>query len=42
MGGFEKQVKERAQGLKVLFKKGVKVVGDYSKKGWYKVKNLRK
>lgn len=40
--GFEQQVKERAHELKNLFKKSVKVVGNYSKKGWYKVKNLRK
>ncbi|KMT02199.1 hypothetical protein BVRB_9g206600 [Beta vulgaris subsp. vulgaris] len=40
--GFEQQVKERAQELKTLLNKGVKVVGKYSKKGWNKVKNLRK
>ncbi|CAO2813506.1 unnamed protein product [Amaranthus hypochondriacus] len=39
---FEQQVKERAQELKNFFKKGVNIVGSYSKKGWDKVKNLRK
>nr|GMC72814.1 hypothetical protein BC332_19273 [Ipomoea batatas] len=42
MGSFEKQVKERAKELKTLFKKGVKVVGESCKKGWNKVKHLRK
>ena len=41
MGGFELQVKERAKGLKDFFKKGMKVVGDSCKKGWYKVKKIR-
>lgn len=42
MGSFEKQVKERAKELKVLFKKGVKIVGESCKKGWDKVKHIRK
>uniref|UniRef100_A0A6N2LLN4 Uncharacterized protein n=1 Tax=Salix viminalis TaxID=40686 RepID=A0A6N2LLN4_SALVM len=42
MGDFEKQVKERAKELKVLFKKGVKIVEKSCKKGWKKVKNLKK
>ncbi|KAJ0111884.1 hypothetical protein Patl1_02230 [Pistacia atlantica] len=42
MAGFEQQVKERAKVLKVLLKKGVKVVGDSCKKGWLKVKQMRK
>ncbi|GLT86910.1 hypothetical protein SLE2022_050200 [Rubroshorea leprosula] len=42
MAGFEHQVKERAKELKVLFKKGVKIVGDSCKKGWHKVKNIRR
>ncbi|KAH0719868.1 hypothetical protein KY290_004790 [Solanum tuberosum] len=41
MGSFEKQVKERTQELKIIFKKGVKIVGDSCKKGWYKMKNMR-
>ncbi|KAG5579202.1 hypothetical protein H5410_049829 [Solanum commersonii] len=32
MGSFEKQVKERTQELKIIFKKGVKIVGDSCKK----------
>jgi hypothetical protein len=42
MGDFEKQVKERAKELKVLFTKGVKIVENSCKKGWKKVKNLKK
>ncbi|OMP07382.1 hypothetical protein COLO4_07391 [Corchorus olitorius] len=42
MAGFEQQVKERAKELKVFFKKSVKIVGDSCKKGWYKVKHIRK
>lgn len=42
MAGFEQQVKARAKDLKVLFKKGVKIVGDSCKKGWHKVKQMRK
>lgn len=42
MGGFEKQVKERAKELKILFKKGFKVVGDSCKKGWNKVKHIKR
>ncbi|PIN12420.1 hypothetical protein CDL12_14971 [Handroanthus impetiginosus] len=42
MVNFERQVKERAKGLKVFFKRGFKIVGDSCKKGWYKVKHLRK
>ncbi|WMV39224.1 hypothetical protein MTR67_032609 [Solanum verrucosum] len=41
MGGFEKQVKERAKELTTLFKKGVKVVGESCKKGWHKVRHMR-
>ncbi|KAK4795443.1 hypothetical protein SAY86_013437 [Trapa natans] len=42
MAGFEQQVKDRAHELKVLLKKGVKIVGEYSKKGWNKVKNIKR
>ncbi|CAI0549756.1 unnamed protein product [Linum tenue] len=42
MGGFEKQVKERAKELQVLLKKGVKVVGESCKKGWSKVKHFKR
>lgn len=41
MGGFEKQVKERAKELKTFFKKGVKIVGESCKKGWHKVRHMR-
>ncbi|KAG4208829.1 hypothetical protein ERO13_A03G157250v2 [Gossypium hirsutum] len=41
MAGFEQQIKERAKELKVFFKKGVKIVGESCKKGWYKVKHIR-
>ncbi|KAK9664201.1 hypothetical protein RND81_14G025500 [Saponaria officinalis] len=39
---FEEQVKVRAYELKVFFNKGVKAVSKYGKKGWAKVKNIRK
>lgn len=39
---FEHKVKERARELTILVKKGVKVVGDSCKKGWYKVKHIRR
>ncbi|KAL0733470.1 hypothetical protein Bca4012_009680 [Brassica carinata] len=42
MGAFEDQVKMRAKELKHLFKKSIKVVGKSCKKGWSKVKNLRR
>lgn len=42
MAGFEDQVKERARELKSLFKKGVKIVTDSCKKGWHKVKHIRR
>ncbi|KAF8043294.1 hypothetical protein BT93_A1587 [Corymbia citriodora subsp. variegata] len=42
MAGFEQQVKDRAKELKGLFKKGFKIVGDSCKKGWSKVKNIRR
>ncbi|ONI17062.1 hypothetical protein PRUPE_3G135800 [Prunus persica] len=42
MAGFEHKVKERARELTILVKKGVKVVGDSCKKGWYKVKHIRR
>ncbi|KAI3502129.1 hypothetical protein L1887_30160 [Cichorium endivia] len=42
MGSFENQVKERAEELKKIFTKGAKIVGDSCKKGWHKVKHLRK
>lgn len=42
MGAFEDQVKMRATELKHLFKKSIKVVGKSCKKGWSKVKNLRR
>ncbi|KAK7263655.1 hypothetical protein RJT34_31249 [Clitoria ternatea] len=41
MAGFEEQVKNRARELKVLLKKGVKIVGDSCKKGWNKVKHIK-
>lgn len=41
MAEFEKQLKERARELKTFFKKGVKIVGDSCKKGWYKVRHMR-
>ncbi|CDP19552.1 unnamed protein product [Coffea canephora] len=42
MGSFEHKVKERAKELKIIFQRGVKIVGDSCKKGWYKVKHIRK
>nr|ABK20901.1 unknown [Picea sitchensis] len=42
MGDFEKQVKERAQGLKRILNKGFKVVKHACKNGWEKVKHIRK
>ena len=42
MGDFERQLKKRGKELKVLFKKGVKIVEKSCKKGWKKVKNLKK
>ncbi|KAK4770188.1 hypothetical protein SAY87_030720 [Trapa incisa] len=42
MAGLEQQVKDRAYELKVLFKKGAKIVGEYGKKGWNKVKNIKR
>ncbi|KAF8054110.1 hypothetical protein N665_1321s0010 [Sinapis alba] len=42
MGAFEEKVKIRAIELKHLLKKGIKVVGKSCKKGWSKVKNLRR
>jgi len=42
MAGFEQQVKDRAKELKVLLKKGVKIVGDSCKKGWNKVKHIKR
>ncbi|KAJ8556155.1 hypothetical protein K7X08_022913 [Anisodus acutangulus] len=42
MGSLKRQVKERAHDLKNLLKKGVKIVGDSCKKGWYKVKHIRR
>ncbi|RYQ97478.1 hypothetical protein Ahy_B08g093523 [Arachis hypogaea] len=42
MGEFEEQVKERAKELKHLFQKGVKFVGDSCKKGWNKVKHIKR
>ncbi|KAK4577542.1 hypothetical protein RGQ29_027888 [Quercus rubra] len=42
MAGFEHQMKERARELKIFFKKGVKIVGDSCKKGWNKVKHIRR
>ncbi|KVH95919.1 hypothetical protein Ccrd_001987 [Cynara cardunculus var. scolymus] len=42
MGSFENQVKDRAEELKRIFKQGAKIVGDSCKKGWHKVKHLRK
>nr|KYP46901.1 hypothetical protein KK1_031472 [Cajanus cajan] len=42
MAGFEQQMKDRARELKVLLKKGVKIVGDSCKKGWNKVKHIKR
>ncbi|KAI8005584.1 hypothetical protein LOK49_LG07G02235 [Camellia lanceoleosa] len=43
MGSFENQVKDRARHLKSLFSRGFfKKVGDSCKKGWYKIKHLRR
>ncbi|KAG5033264.1 hypothetical protein JHK85_017246 [Glycine max] len=42
MGGFEQKMKDRAKELKVLLKKGVKIVGDSCKKGWNKVKHIKR
>ncbi|KAL3631560.1 hypothetical protein CASFOL_024544 [Castilleja foliolosa] len=42
MGGFERQVKVRAMELKHIFKKGFRVVGNSCKKGWHKIKHIRK
>jgi hypothetical protein len=42
MGEFEQQVKKRAYDLKILVKKGVRVVGDSCKKGWHKVKHIKR
>ncbi|KAK9048273.1 hypothetical protein SSX86_032764 [Deinandra increscens subsp. villosa] len=42
MGSFQNQVKERAEELKNIVKKGAKIVGDSCKKGWHKVKHIRK
>ncbi|KAG8642430.1 hypothetical protein MANES_12G087300v8 [Manihot esculenta] len=42
MAGFEQQVKERAKELKIFFKKGVKIVGESCKKGWNKVKHMKR
>lgn len=42
MGAFEEKVKMRAIELKRLLKKGIKVVGKSCKKGWSKVKNLKR
>ena len=42
MGDFERQLKKRGKELKVLFKKGVKIVENSCKKGWKKVKHLKK
>lgn len=42
MAGFEQKVKEGAKQMKIFFKKGVKIVGDYGKKGWNKIKNIKR
>ncbi|KFK40446.1 hypothetical protein AALP_AA3G374200 [Arabis alpina] len=42
MGAFEDKVKMRALELKHLFKKSIKVVERSCKKGWFKVKNMRR
>ncbi|KAM6567313.1 hypothetical protein CsatA_026441 [Cannabis sativa] len=42
MSGFEHQVKQRARELKHLLKKGVRVVSNSCKKGWFKVKHIRR
>ncbi|CAF1943325.1 hypothetical protein BRARA_G00018 [Brassica rapa] len=42
MGAFEDKVKLRAIELKHLLKKGIKVVSKSCKKGWSKVKNLKR
>ncbi|XP_047068872.1 uncharacterized protein LOC124676904 [Lolium rigidum] len=42
MGGFERQVKQRTMEVKVAVLKGVKVVGDFGKKTWRKVKTIKR
>lgn len=42
MGGFERQVKQRTMEVKVAVLKGVKVVGDFGKKTWRKVKHIKR
>lgn len=42
MGSFEGQVKLRAKEFTFFFKRGFKVVGDSCKKGWRKVKHIKK
>ncbi|KAI5014023.1 hypothetical protein ZWY2020_055413 [Hordeum vulgare] len=42
MGGFQRQVKERTMEVKVAVLKGVRVVGDFGKKTWNKVKAIKR
>ncbi|CAA7403393.1 unnamed protein product [Spirodela intermedia] len=37
MAEFESQIKHRTKELKNLFSKGIRVVGQSWKKGWYKI-----
>jgi len=42
MGGFERQVKYRAKEVERFFKKGIHTVGNSFKKGWNKIKHLKR
>lgn len=42
MGGFEHRVKFRAKEVKRFFNKGIKSVGNSFKKGWNKVKYIKR
>ncbi|CAA6666596.1 unnamed protein product [Spirodela intermedia] len=41
MAEFESQIKHRTKELKNLFSKGIRVVGQSWKKGWYKRSMIR-
>jgi hypothetical protein len=42
MSGFEHQVKYRAKEVQRFFKKGINSVGNSFKKGWHKVKHIKR
>ncbi|CAN1123775.1 hypothetical protein LINPERPRIM_LOCUS3413 [Linum perenne] len=42
MGSFETKVKFRANELKHKLKKGVRVISSSFKKGWFKVKHIKR